>query len=283
MGWAKSLFVSGYMMAAMAIGAVAVVELTGGSRDLTWAGAALTSLPFLALLMWLMAFKPTARTSSRLPIITGLAVTGMGVAGYGYVAEDGSVAGVLATAVAFGGYLAYDFWYSTLDRPDAPDLAVGKSLPEFRLENASGTEVRSTSFRGRPTLLMFYRGNWCPLCMAQIREIAAQYRELVERGVRVAMVSPQPHDNTEKLAKKFDVPFEFLVDVDNRAARALGIEVKGGIPAGMQMFGYDSDTVLPTVIITDAKGTILFSDQTDNYRVRPEPATFLRVLDGASG
>ncbi len=43
--------------------------------------------------------------------------------------------------------------------------------------------------------------------------------------------------------------------------------------------GYDSDTVLPTVIITDEKGKIIFVDLTDNYRVRPEPETFLQIID----
>ena len=40
----------------------------------------------------------------------------------------------------------------------------------------------------------------------------------------------------------------------------------------------DSDTVMPTVIMTDASGTIIFADLTDNYRVRPEPDVFLEVF-----
>jgi len=31
--------------------------------------------------------------------------------------------------------------------------------------------------------------------------------------------------------------------------------------------------------MTNAQGKIIFADLTDNYRVRPEPATFLKVLD----
>ena len=46
----------------------------------------------------------------------------------------------------------------------------------------------------------------------------------------------------------------------------------------MELLGYDPDTVLPTVIITDASGKIIFVDLTDNYRVRPEPETFIQVL-----
>jgi len=51
---------------------------------------------------------------------------------------------------------------------------------------------------------------------------------------------------------------------------------------GMEIFGYDQDTVMPTVIIVNAEGEILFADQTDNYRMRPEPDTFLRILDEQS-
>jgi hypothetical protein len=47
----------------------------------------------------------------------------------------------------------------------------------------------------------------------------------------------------------------------------------------MEPLGYEADSVLPTVLITDPYGTIIFADLTDNYRVRPEPSTFLAALD----
>jgi len=48
---------------------------------------------------------------------------------------------------------------------------------------------------------------------------------------------------------------------------------------GLQALGYDSDTVMPTVVMTNSAGKIIFADLTDNYRVRPEPEDFLRVFD----
>lgn len=54
---------------------------------------------------------------------------------------------------------------------------------------------------------------------------------------------------------------------------------KNGLPSGLQVLGYDSDTVMPTVILTDACGKIIYSDQTSNYRVRPEPADFLAYFN----
>lgn len=70
----------------------------------------------------------------------------------------------------------------------------------------------------------------------------------------------------------------FLRDKNNTAAKQLGILQKWGTPMGMQMLGYESDTVLPTVVLTDERGNITFSDQTDNYRVRPEPEAFEALL-----
>ena len=92
------------------------------------------------------------------------------------------------------------------------------------------------------------------------------------------MISGQPHEKTEALARRFDVPFRYWVDVDLRAAKRLGIFHAGATPLGFEVLGYDSDGVLPTAIVVDAEGTILLADQTDNYRVRPEPQTFLDVL-----
>ena len=62
-------------------------------------------------------------------------------------------------------------------------------------------------------------------------------------------------------------------------AKRLGIEHVGGVPFMMEPLGYETETVLPTVVIVDPERTIVFADLTDNYRVQPEPSTFLAVLD----
>ena len=40
--------------------------------------------------------------------------------------------------------------------------------------------------------------------------------------------------------------------------------------------------IMPTTLITDTTGKIIFVDLTDNYRVRPEPTTFYKVQDAHS-
>ena len=273
----KSLYVSLYMMLAMAITVIAVRSLLLTDDYLTWGGVILTTAPFVVVISWLMIFRNIARTSARFPTLIVMGLIGLIAATRGYVLGASALAPIMA-ALGFVGFLIYDYWYSSFTDRHSKSLDVGQTLPEFELKDTAGNSVTSTSLTDKPAIWIFYRGNWCPLCMAQIKELVAQYQQLQDLGVRVALVSPQPHKFTKGLAKKFDVAFDFLTDDDNRAAHTLGIANPNGLPMGMQVLGYDSDTVLPTVIITDTGGKILWVHETDNYRIRPEPETYLAVL-----
>jgi len=180
--------------------------------------------------------------------------------------------------LAISGGLLYIYWYSNLGRTRSQALEVGKRLPEFTLKRSDGTPWHSSETVNHPALMLFFRGNWCPLCMAQIKEVAEHYQTLEAMGVKVYLVSPQPEAHTQALARKFSVNYHFMVDEDNRAAKQLEIDARHGTPKGLEVLGYDSDTVLPTAILTDTEGQIIFTDQTDNYRVRPEPETFLEIF-----
>jgi peroxiredoxin len=247
---------------------------------LPWVGALLTTLPSALFFVRIYTIGGVARTSPRMSGYIAVAVLGVTVAAGSYLVGAGEQGALLLAVCGLTSVVVYTYWYSNLPRTENRALATGQRLPSFELETEDGRKVDSRLFLGKPLLLLFYRGNWCPLCTAQIREVAAQYRELDARGIQVVLASPQPHRYTRRLAAKHEVPFHFLVDADHKASKRLGIFAKDGLPAGLQVLGYSSDTVWPTVIMTDADGTILFADLPDNYRVRPEPETFLAVFEG---
>lgn len=276
----KALYISSYVTFVVLASGYALWGMTDGPV-LPWLAALATTLPAALFFARAYLVGDVVRTTARLHGLIALAAVGFVISAGTYFAGSGGPS--MAVAVAAAGLVTlviYSYWYSSLPRPENGILQVGQSLPAFELETEAGDVIQSNSFLGKPLLLLFYRGNWCPLCMAQIREVAAQYQELHDRGVEVALVSPQPHKYTRSLAAKFDVPFRFLVDPGNRAAKRLGVYAKDGLPFGLQALGYDTDTVWPSVVITDRRGEILFADLTDNYRVRPEPSTFLEILDG---
>lgn len=280
----KSMFISNYMMLAMGIAGYAGWMLYQGEDPIVWGGVLLTTGPFIMVISWLMMFKNVARTSAHFPFLNFLSAVGAGLTvwvwsghGIGAFIPINNSAPVLALA-GWVGFLLYAYWYSSFGRKPSVKLKVGSSLPAFTVKGADGKRVTSTQLTDKPAILIFFRGNWCPLCMAQIKELSNRYKDLSAYGVRVALISPQPHSNTEALAEKFGVKFDFLTDEGNAAARALGLDQAQGLPMGMQMMGYDSETVLPTVIITDQNGKVIWTHETDNYRIRPEPDVYLEVL-----
>ncbi|MGV8858225.1 peroxiredoxin family protein [Rhodoglobus sp.] len=190
------------------------------------------------------------------------------------------IAGPLAVLVAVLGLaviLGYNYWYSAQHLSAGP-VRIDEPLPLFPLTTTTGEQIDSSVLTHQPHVIMFIRGNWCPFCMAQVNTIAAQYRELDKRGVAIAIISPQKPQDTIELATRFDIPMTYYIDADGAAAEALDIVQSGGTPV-MFSTGTDLDTVVPTVILTDRDGTVLWAEHTDNHRVRPEPTTFLDVFD----
>lgn len=276
--WLKSIFLSTYLTYATVILLFSIWKLIF-TQNILYLFLGLSSLPILLFMIFLFN-SSTARTSANLPIITLPTISFSIITIWIAITAKLTHPIILSTFLSIG-IILYVYWYSRFkNRKDTP-LKLNETLPKFELEYSDGTTFKSEDSIGHPNLFIFYRGNWCPLCMAQIKEVVSQYQKLEQRGVSTYLISSQSHDNTKELADKFSVNFNFMVDKDNKAAKKLNIDAVGGTPAGLQTLGYSNDTAMPTVILTDKEGTIIFLDLTDNYRVRPNPKTFLDAFDAA--
>jgi peroxiredoxin len=229
--------------------------------------------------------KPIPRTDAILKTHTFIIFLGciLGLL-IGSLQEDDTFRGICTffNILLTVSWVLYLVWYSYFEKRNAATndiLKIGETLPVLTFENSKKEVITTERFAGTPSIFIFYRGNWCPFCMAQIKEMADKYEELNERNINTVFVSSQPHGFSKKLAKKYPLDFQFLVDIDGNVAKQLGIFAKNGLPFGFQIFGFKSDTVLPTVIITDSNEKIIYTNQTDNYRVRPEPKTLLKIID----
>ena len=283
MNKAKSIYMMLLPMLLMPIIIYSVIQLFNKPLDYAWVTTLLTSLPLMMFLMQVMLFKSQARTHDFLPIHSMMVVIGLVVALVLFSfpqLQNLDKSNHLALALAELGFvlhIAYLFWYSSLQRPTQLFLKIGEDLPHF-VAFKDNKKVISESFLGFPTIIIFYRGNWCPFCMAQIKELAQQYRQLVLSGIKIVLISPQPEKITENLAKRFNVPFIFLTDKNNQTAQKLGLNHQNGLPKGMEIMGYSSDTVFPTVVVTNKKGKIIYLDETPSFRNRPNPKEYLDIL-----
>lgn len=275
----KSIFIALFPMFALYVLIDSCLHLIQYDFSFRYLGRLLSALTIVILFAGLF-IKSQARTPRNLNIYSVFVLLGFLTSlVLGGIIENSDVIGSTMSIILVLGWIVYLKWYSVFEDRDRSILKVGNHLPNFQLEDADKNKIDSESFLGKPSIYLFYRGNWCPLCMAQIKEIAGQYKALEQRGVNMILISPQPHSYSKNLAEKYKLNFKFLTDANNTVAKQLGIFAKNGIPTGFQVLGYDSDTVLPTVIITDINGKIVFADLTDNYRVRPEPETFLKIID----
>lgn len=275
----KPVFIAVAIPAYLFFSTLAILLAINDGINMPTIGVFMVSIVPAEFFIRLVLLKPWARTSKFLPAYTGSII--LGSASVFYFIANGVLTNnfgfISIASLALWG--AYILWYSKLPVPELNKLQPGHQLPALTFTDESGEQVNTAIFKGKKVIYLWYRGNWCPLCMAQIKELAGDYQALSKRGVEVVLISPQPHKFTIELAKKMKVDFHFLMDENNQEARLLGFDHKYGVPFGLELTGYDSETVLPTVIITDENAKILFLAQTDNYRVRPEPATFLKVFD----
>jgi peroxiredoxin len=250
--------------------------ITGNYDRPAWCAAAVANLPLP--LFWLrLKFARVPRTSRDLPLLIFISAAGSVVALWQVLLSRS--ADWQPAAIALAGtvlLLLYVFWYSRFGRVPNARLAIRNKLPEFTLTDLDGREVTSSEFLGAPTVWIFYRGNWDPFCIAQVHEIASRHSDLERLGVQVNLVSSQPEDHVRELAAELVAPLRFLVDRNAEVAQALDIAERHPLPPGAA--GYATTGAMPTTIVTSASGTILFTDETDNYRVRPEPDIYISIL-----
>ncbi len=272
----KSIFVMVFPLIAL-VGLVLAIDQYIHQYMYAAVGLAMISIPVLFFFGRLFLVN-VPRTTANLHLYSLIMAAGGLVLAIAFFLKDAESFAAIGFIILVC-WVLYLKWYSNFGDRSNDVLKEGVILPRLSFENVKGEPVVSDEFRGKKSIIMFYRGNWCPLCVAQINELASEYKALEAKGIQTILVSPQPHSHTEKLSKKHDVDFQFLVDKDNRVAKQLNIFSKNGLPTGFQVLGYDSDTVMPTVILTDERGKIIHTDLNSNYRVRPEPAELMKYFN----
>ena len=274
----KRIYVVAYMIGAVWLTVQGVNGLIAQQHMLASLGVVMTAIPIVAILMRALITRRVARTSANFPGLLILGAVGVGLAAWEAHMGHGPRDLLYMALTGWIGTLLYVFWYSRFGRTPSPAIAVGASLPPFEVTNVDGTLESSATLTQQDAIIIFIRGNWCPLCMGQVNEMADGIAQFAEKGVRVIFIAPQSVGKIKSLAKGKPDGLMFFADLENDAARILKIHNPASLPFGLEMLGYRSDSVLPTVIATTKGGDIVWTHETDNYRVRPTVAELLAVF-----
>jgi peroxiredoxin len=168
----------------------------------------------------------------------------------------------------------------------------GTAMPDGDLLDVHGKPTTLLEVRaGRPAVIVFYRGAWCPYCNVALRAYQETLvGELDRRGVALVAISPQKPDESLSLKEKHDLAYSVVSDPGNQLAHQLGIVFTLGeeARASQRALGTDLATVnadggyelpLTTTIVVDAAGTIRWIDVHPDYTTRSEPADILAAVD----
>lgn len=162
-------------------------------------------------------------------------------------------------------------------KPVPDKLRPGQPFPPIVAIDEDGKPVSSADLAGKPAVLLFVRGSWCPFCSKQVVKLTEAYKEITDTGARLILITPKPLETTKRVAKLFELDFEFWLDDSLEIGKSLGLLHKSGVP-GKYREEYGADTLWPTSLVIGADGIIQFTELSRFIADRPSPEKLLKIV-----
>ncbi len=94
--------------------------------------------------------------------------------------------------------------------------------PDFTLLDQDRTLVSLSDFSGRRLVLFFYPKAMTPGCTVEAGDFRDSYQELLDAGLAVVGISPDPPERLAEFRRQESLPFPLLSDADHEVAEAFG-------------------------------------------------------------
>ena len=107
-------------------------------------------------------------------------------------------------------------------------IAVGDQAPDFSLRNQDGEKVSLSDYRGRKVMLVFYPGDFSPVCGDQFSIYQEVKPEIEEKGVELVGVSVDSFFAHKAFQERLGFDTTLLSDFEPKGevARAYGSYVE---------------------------------------------------------
>src|SRR5271170_4661594 len=177
--------------------------------------------------------------------------------------------------------------------PVATALKVGDSISDVTLRTVDNQELKlRTLVAEKPTVLIFFRGGWCPFCNAQLSSLLGIEQELNKEGVQLVAIGMDQPSKLRETMQHDKVDYTLLSDSDASAVKAFGIAYKVDDATLERMKSYkvdldaatgNSNHILPhpAVFVVNTKGVIRFAHVNPDFKVRLEPSKVLEAAKAA--
>jgi peroxiredoxin len=139
-------------------------------------------------------------------------------------------------------------------------IVVGEQAPDFTLRNQDGEKVSLSDYKGRKVLLIFYPGDFSPVCGDQLSIYQEVKPQIAERGVELVGVSVDSFFAHKAFQEKLGIDTTLLSDFEPKGevARAYGSYLDA--PLGFAN---------RTLVLVDGDGKVAWTHESENPGVFP--------------
>ena len=167
---------------------------------------------------------------------------------------------------------------SAQEKPEG--LFINSKAPDFALKDQYGATVTLKDLRKKgPTVLIFFRGSWCPYCSKALKTYQDSLSQLLTKGVQVIAITPQGKEGVDSMVAKTSAVFPILSDEGGKVMEAYQVayKVDDRTVNRYKMAGIDllktnnqkqASLPVPAVYIINTEGTITYRYFDENYRKR---------------
>jgi peroxiredoxin len=167
---------------------------------------------------------------------------------------------------------------------DISPLLIGEMIPDVVLKAPDASDHSlSDILSEKPTVILVYRGGWCPYCNVHLADMQGAESEIIELGYQIVAISPDSPENLQLTGEKNKLNYRLFSDGDGTFMKALGIAFKAPDrnieklkknSAGLNE-GY---LPVPSVFVVDTSGIIEFEYINPTYKTRLGADFLLAVL-----
>lgn len=168
---------------------------------------------------------------------------------------------------------------------DISPLLIGEKIPTVRLKNVEGKVIElSDLLKKKQSILIFYRGGWCPYCNMQLSDLASVEQEILKMDYQIIAISPDYFENIQSTQQKHHPRYSLLSDEDGVLIEKMGIGFKTPIllksfaKTQGQKGSVSKIMPVPSVFVVNTKGKILFEYINIDYKKRISADLLISVL-----
>lgn len=92
-------------------------------------------------------------------------------------------------------------------------LVIGDSAPFFQTVDVDGQKIDLNVLRRQgPVILLFYRGQWCPVCSRYLSNLNDSIHLLLDKGATIIAIGPEKPGKALKMKRETKSEFSFIAD-----------------------------------------------------------------------